>query len=187
MVVRRLFLKLLFAFSLLVFNTCNKESEKFTVSYLSNHSGTGGFALDLTNSYGNLLVISYNSYLGGSVRIYLELKSDREMRLKSVKLNESDVCFYDLSVGDGSTNGVSNRSSLWSNGFDLQFNVCKPKWRELIADAKDGDLKFCVFCVDVESGLEKKYYFKVSSANLSKLIDLIEQVHGLERGFGYLS
>ncbi|UPA12661.1 hypothetical protein [Borrelia venezuelensis] len=57
MVVRRLFLKLLFAFSLLVFNTCNKESEKFTVSYLSNHSGTGGFVLDLTNSYGIVMVI----------------------------------------------------------------------------------------------------------------------------------
>ncbi|AHF45625.1 hypothetical protein [Borrelia parkeri] len=180
MVIKKLILKLFFIASLFVFfNAFAKESQEFTATYFSNYSGGGYFALHLNNG-DSVLVISYRTDYGTSVKIYLELNSDREMRLKSVKLNESDVCFYDISFGSGSKIGISNRNSLWSTGFDLKFNVCKPKWRALIEDAKGGDLTFYVLCIEVDSKLEKRYEFRVSSAKLSKLIDLIEPVYGLK-------
>ncbi|UCP01990.1 hypothetical protein K9R62_04965 (plasmid) [Borrelia hermsii] len=181
MIAEKFFLRLLFTVSFLVFcfyNTFAKESEQFTASYFSNKSGTGGFALNLINDDGTMLVVSYNSYLGGSVKVYLDLKSDREIYLKTIKLNENDVCMYDIFTLDRLMK-MSNRDRMWGNGFDLNFHSCKPEWRELIKKAK-GDLKFNVECVEAEGKLERKYTFKVSAANLSKLIDLIEQVHGFE-------
>ncbi|ANF34423.1 hypothetical protein A7978_04755 (plasmid) [Borrelia turicatae] len=180
MVIKKLIFKLFFAVGLLVFfNAFAKESQEFTATYFSNYSGGGDFALHLNNG-DSVFVISYSTVYGTSVKIYLELKSDREMRLKSVKLNDSDVCFYDISFGSGSKIGISNRNSLWSTGFNLKFNVCKAKWRALIEDAQGGNLTFYVLCIEVGSGLELKYEFRVSAANLGKLIDLIEPVYCLK-------
>ncbi|WP_330730255.1 hypothetical protein [Borrelia turicatae] len=181
MVIRKLFLKLLFVASLLVFfNACTKESENltisedFTVSYLSNNSGTGSFALDLVNSDGTKFVINYTSYLESGVRIYLNLNTDIEIELKTIKLNGKDICFYNASLD------FADMVADWDNGFYLNFDNCRNEWKKLIADAKDGYLKFSVYCVEKKSGLDRDYEFRVSAANLSKFVELVEQIHIVE-------
>ncbi|UPA18993.1 hypothetical protein bpuCAU1_001262 (plasmid) [Borrelia puertoricensis] len=199
MVIKKLFLKLLFVVSLFVFlNACTKESENltisedFTVSYLGNKSHMGRFALNLVNSDGTKFIISYNSYsdLEASVRIYLDLGTDINIELKDIKLNGKDIDLYDRKyLGFYSFRNshyyipfldFHNKSTMWRIGFYLNFDKCRAEWKKLIADAKGGYLKFSVLCVDVESGLKRKYEFRVSAANFSKFVELVEQVHVVE-------
>ncbi|AHF45626.1 hypothetical protein [Borrelia parkeri] len=181
MVIKRLFFKLLFVVGLFVFfNAFAKESQEFTATYLSNKRDTGNFALNLTNNNGDVLSIGYDSYLNGLVRICLELKSDREIQINAIKLNKDNVYLEgNRSIVNGSMN-ISSRNRIWSDGVKLDFRMCKFKWKKLIALAKHRDFKFCVDGIEVESKLEKRYEFRVSAANLGKLIELVEQAYSLK-------
>ncbi|AHH12958.1 hypothetical protein BHO_0000600 (plasmid) [Borrelia hermsii YBT] len=171
----KLFLKLLLAVNLLVFyDVCALESEEFRVYYFSNENRSGGITLNLTNDDGSAFVIGYNSYVG-VVNVYLELNNDREIELKTIDLNGESHCIYG---GIFSLSGMTgnHKNGRWYSTIGIDFENCKLEWRELIKKAK-GNLKFNVECIEVEGKLERKYTFKVSAANLSRMIDIFEVVY----------
>ncbi|AHH11083.1 hypothetical protein bcCo53_001208 (plasmid) [Borrelia coriaceae] len=176
MLDRKLFLKLLkllFVVSLFIFfNSCTKESQDLRVSYHSNKPDEGGImTLSLTNS-DNLFEINYH-FSSNLCGLHLMLKNDSDITIKNVKLKEDDICMYD-SITDEK---LLNRSDdeKWHAYYDVDFDSCKAKWKELIEGAKGGDLKFSVIASEVESGHEKTYEFRVSEANMRQLVALIEQ------------
>ncbi|AHF45617.1 hypothetical protein [Borrelia parkeri] len=172
MFVRKVFLKLLFVASLLVFfNASAKESQDFTVSYLSNCDRSLDIELNLVNG-GNSFVIDYSSY-SDIISIYLNLKSDHSIYLKTIELNGNFI-HIDSSFLKGRPMDVSEVDGRRGVNVYFDFNRCKFEWKKLIGTAKGEDLKFCVICIEEESKLEKKYQFRVSAANLIKLIDTLE-------------
>ncbi|WP_330730260.1 hypothetical protein [Borrelia turicatae] len=181
MVIKKLIFKLFFAVGLFVFfNAFAKESQEFRATYLSNKRDTGNFALNLTNNDGDVLSIGYDSYFSGSVRIYLDFNGNREMRINAIKLNEDNIYLYEhRSFVNGAMN-ISSRDRMWSDGVKLDFSRCKFEWKKLLGSAKDRDFKFCVDGIEVESKLGKRYEFRVSAANLGKLIELVEQAYSLK-------
>ncbi|AHH12956.1 hypothetical protein BHO_0000800 (plasmid) [Borrelia hermsii YBT] len=170
----KLFLKLLLAVNLLVFyDVCALESEEFKVVYGSNKPRLGFITLNLTDNDGNVFAVSYDGYFD-KINISLDLKSDRAMQLKNIDLNGKFLYFYRESgvIDESLDNGK------WSSSVDqFNFKHCKPEWRELIRQANGGDLKFNVECIEEMGKLERKYAFKVSAANLSRLLDIFEVVY----------
>ncbi|AMR75953.1 hypothetical protein [Borrelia hermsii] len=173
MKVYKLFLKLLLAVSLFVFyDLFAKESEEFKVVYGSNQHGLGIITLNLTDDDGNVFAISYDSYFN-DINVSLDLKSDCAMQLKKIDLDGKFLYFY---MKSSVINGFLENGK-WSSSVDqFDFRHCKPEWRELIKKAK-GDLKFNVECIEEMGKLERKYAFKVSAANLSRLLDIFEVVY----------
>ncbi|AHH04044.1 hypothetical protein BHY_1093 (plasmid) [Borrelia nietonii YOR] len=174
MKVYKLFLKLLLAVNLFVFyDVCAVESEEFKVVYGSNQHRLGVITLNLTDNDGNVFAISYDAYFN-DINVSLDLKSDRAMRLKKIDLNGKFLYFYMKSAVINESLG----NGKWSSSVDqFDFKHCKPEWRELIKQANGGDLKFNVECIEEMGKLERKYCFKVSAANLSRLLDIFEVVY----------
>ncbi|AHF45621.1 hypothetical protein [Borrelia parkeri] len=171
MVVKKLIFKLLFAVGLLVFfNACTKESQDFAVSYSSNDDSSLKFELKLVN-HDNSFSILYSSY-SNLVNIYFTLKSENSIYLKTIELDGSFIHIDDRDLTKRPINVFSKNMRAASVFFD--FNRCKAEWEKLIADANDGYLKFSVICVEEESEIEQKYQFRVSAANLSKFMDILQ-------------
>ncbi|AHH11099.1 hypothetical protein bcCo53_001192 (plasmid) [Borrelia coriaceae] len=169
--VRKSFLKLFFLFALLIpFKGCKTlESEELTVgSYFSNYNRSGDLTLRLKNN-DNEFVIFYVQYPHEVVNIYLTLKNERKIVVKSIKLNGDDVHLYSgyLSV---LLNDVENVE------YQLDLKNYKTRWKKLIEEAKGGPLKFSVLIMQTETGIEKTYEFKASAANLSLLAEMIDIV-----------
>ncbi|UPA18994.1 hypothetical protein [Borrelia puertoricensis] len=179
MVVRRLFLKLLFVVGLLVFfNACTKESgnltisEDFRVSYVSNDSNFSslGVELSLVNRDNSFSIMC--DYYFDICHIHFKLKNEHSIYIKAVKLDGSFIHFYGHDLGKYPINMFSKDIRLVS--IEFNFKRCNDEWKKLIADAKDGYLTFSIICVEEKSKLEKKYEFRVSAANLSKFIKFID-------------
>ncbi|WP_149029348.1 hypothetical protein [Borrelia parkeri] len=76
--------------------------------------------------------------MNGLVRICLELKSDREIQINAIKLNEDNIYLEgNRSIVNGSMN-ISSRNRIWSDGVKLDFRMCKFKWKFLISVANGG-------------------------------------------------
>ncbi|WP_155806409.1 hypothetical protein [Borrelia coriaceae] len=129
----------------------------------------------LKNGGSELEISSPFSY-GMFVRFALTLERERPIIIRSIKLNGEDVYVY-----DGFVNSVNFDNSFkpgkWHVDYTLQFDRCKPKWRELIRESKGSDLKFSVIAMEVESRNEKFYEFRVSAENLSLLINMLEKIY----------
>ncbi|AHH14608.1 hypothetical protein BHW_0001700, partial (plasmid) [Borrelia hermsii MTW] len=177
MVGEKLFLKLLFIVSLFVFcDLFAKESEELKAHYAGNNDRSGEIYLGLTND-DNFLSMNYSNYTG-YVHVNFGLKSDREIKLKTIDLMGS-IVHIDRSADEGVID-MNNRDGKWVLERGLfYFGKFTSEWRKLIRQAK-GDLKFCVTCVESENRLLRKYYFKVSAVNLSRFVDLLEQVDSFE-------
>nr|WP_192957778.1 hypothetical protein [Borrelia hermsii] len=178
MVGEKLFFKLLFIVSLFVFcDLFAKESEELKVHYSGNSDRSGEIYLGLTND-DNFLSMHYSNYTG-YVHVNFGLKSDSEIKLKTIDLMGS-IVHINRSADEGVID-MNNRDGKWGLERGLfYFGKFSSEWRELIRQAKDSDLQFCVTCIESENRLLRKYYFKVSAVNLSRFVDLLEQVASFE-------
>ncbi|AHH11101.1 hypothetical protein bcCo53_001190 (plasmid) [Borrelia coriaceae] len=178
--VRLLILRLCFVVGLFIipFLSCKaRESQEFTTStYLSNYIGAGGFGLSLRND-DNSFVIYYSESYDTSVKLYITIKDEDAIIIKDIKLNKYDVCLYDNLSNRELSLDNSSLIKKWNIDYDVDFNRCKAKWKELIEDAKGGDLKFKVTVSKLDDKNEKTYEFRVSAANLGLLVGLIEKVY----------
>ncbi|AMR75947.1 hypothetical protein [Borrelia hermsii] len=173
MKVYKLFLKLLFIVSLFVFyDVCALESEELRVSYLSNKILSGNINLSLTNE-DNLFEINYDFYKS-YMSIFVALKSDHEIKLKTVDLMGSVVDIDRFADEEEEGIDMYNRDGKWTRIGGIYFDSYKLEWRELIRKANGRDLKFNVECIEPMSGLSRKYTFKVSVANFRRFLEIFE-------------
>ncbi|AOW96390.1 hypothetical protein [Borrelia miyamotoi] len=156
MLVKQLFLRILFIFSLFTLNGAlpPKESEEFIIRYMSNYDRVPEVKLVLTNG-GHSLVIRNDNYTG-----YL----DTDVTLKDgFKPNIKTLALF---IGSGD---IRNREHV--RCCDNDYLLCKEQWDKLVIQANGRDLYFYVVCLEGETNIEREYYFKVSAANLRKFID----------------
>ncbi|UPA07333.1 hypothetical protein baBA2_000963 (plasmid) [Borrelia anserina] len=173
MVAGKLFLKALFlTINLLVFcDVFAKETQELKVHYAGDRNGSGSVSLNLTNN-GDFFSISYSDY-SGYVSANVELNSDQALKIKMIRLNDNAICIGTSYVKDMPFS-MFNKNRKWIYSVDLDFKRCKSEWRELIKEARGGYLKFFVVCIESGTNFEKRYSFKVSSANLSSLVNILE-------------
>ncbi|ANF34421.1 hypothetical protein A7978_04745 (plasmid) [Borrelia turicatae] len=176
MVIKKLifklfFFKLFFVVGLFIFfNAFAQEYENFSAFYLGNDNRVN-VKLSLIND-NNLFEINYVVY-SGPATVSLKLNSDSSIYIKSIYLDEKFI-HIDSRFLEDELMGLSFMHRRRNNIVYFNFNRYKFEWRGLINAARGRDLKFCVFCVDVESEIERKYEFRVSAATLSKLVDAFE-------------
>ncbi|AHH11087.1 hypothetical protein bcCo53_001204 (plasmid) [Borrelia coriaceae] len=169
---KRLILSLFFvAIFFILSESCNaSQSQEFATDvYIGNDVSSGaGFRLRLKNSDRELGIYCRASN-NMPIYLYFILNSEHRVKIKSIKLNGEDVCI------NGSLSTPTYLGDRF--GYGLKFNDCKTKWKELIRDAKGGDLTFTLLVMQSETRVEETYEFIVSAENLSLLIDLIEKVY----------
>ncbi|UPA11273.1 hypothetical protein bpSLO_001124 (plasmid) [Borrelia parkeri] len=176
MIIKKLILKLFFVVGLFIFfNAFAQEYENFSAFYLSNDNNRLNVRLGLINN-DNLFEINYVVY-DGPATASLTLNGDSSIYIKSIELDGKFI-HIDSHLLEDELMDLSfmhrRRNNIRNNIVYFNFNRCKFEWRGLINAAKGGDLKFSVFCVEVESKIERKYEFRVSAATLSKLVDAFE-------------